>query len=116
MAMMGRLRSGPGVRTVVCLAALLSLAGSVGLHPEPGSSPIRDAQLGFTATAQHGAFGEAPHVCQACILYFACSLTPAGSVVPGVQPAHTVVLRSRDPFCGGPEVRRHDGRAPPLTS
>jgi len=114
--MLRDLRSGSGVRAAVCLAALLSLAGSAGLHPEPSGGSIRDAGLTVTLTAGEGALREAQHVCQACILYFACSLTPAGAVVPGVQASRPAVLRSRILFGGGPDVRRHEGRAPPLAS
>jgi hypothetical protein len=114
--MLRDLRSGSGVRAAVCLAALLSLAGSAGLHPEPSGVGVRDAGLAGTLDAGVGGLREAPHVCQVCILYFACSLTPTGPVVTGVQPALPAVLRSRTPFGGGPDVRRHEGRAPPLAS
>jgi hypothetical protein len=114
--MLGRLRSRSVVRTAVCLAALLSLAGSVGLHPEPAGSPIRDAQLGFTATAEHGGFREARHLCQVCVLYFACSLAPAASVAPVMLPAGATIVPSWSSFSGRTERRQHEGRAPPLAS
>jgi hypothetical protein len=114
--MLGRLRSRSVVRTAVCLAALLSPAGSVGLHPEPVGSPIRDAQLGFTAAAEHGAFREAPHLCQVCVLYSACSLAPAVSVAPIMLPAGVMILPSWSSFSGRTERRQHEGRAPPLAS
>ena len=116
MAMLGRLRSRSVVHTAVCLAALLSLAGSVGLHPEPVGSPIRDAQLGFTAIAQHGAFRGAGHLCQVCVLYFACSLAPSASLAPVMLPAGATILRSWSSFSGRTERRQHEGRAPPLAS
>jgi hypothetical protein len=100
----------------VCLAALLSLAGSPGLHPEPAGSPIRGVQPGFAASAGTGAVREAPHLCQVCVLYFACSLAPAGSVAPVILPAGTTALSSGSSFSGRTERRQHEGRAPPLTS
>jgi hypothetical protein len=114
--MLGRLRSRSVVRTAVCVAALLSLAGSVGLHPEPAGSPVRGAQLGFTVTAEHGTFREAPHLCQVCVLYFACSLAPAGSAAPVMLPAGATILPSWSPFSGRTEPCQHEGRAPPLAS
>jgi hypothetical protein len=116
MLVLGRLRSRSGVRTAVCLAALLSLAGSVGLHPEPVGSPIRDAQLGFTATAEHGAIRTALHLCHVCALYFACSLAPAASVAPVTLRAGATILPSWSSFSGRTERRQHEGRDPPLAS
>lgn len=100
----------------VCLAALLSLAGSAGLHPEPGCSPIREARPGFTATSGHAALLATAHLCHVCVLYSACSLAPSGSVAFVMLPAGATLLPSRSPFNGRLERRQNEGRAPPLAS
>ena len=114
--MLRDLRSGSWARTAVCVAALLSLAGSAGLHPEPSGAGVRTAGRATALDAGGGALREAPHVCQVCILHLAGSLVPAGPTVPAALPARPAAPGSGASFAGGPGILRREGRAPPLAS
>ncbi len=115
-AMVGHLRSLPAVRATVCLAALLSVSLSAGLHPEPAGLANRDARNGAAAVPQGGASGGPEHVCQVCVLHFACSLVLAGPAVPAMRLAGTPVAARVSGFLGRIERSSPEGRAPPVAS
>jgi len=114
--MLGHLRSGSAVRFAVILAALMSLAGSAGLHPEPGDWLGSAGELGVAAAPHGGACVPVPHLCQLCVLHFACSLAPSGPATLAALPAVSAVVQRRASLTGRIERRQHEGRAPPLTS
>jgi hypothetical protein len=112
--MLGRLRSTLPVRTAVCLAAIMSLAGSAGLHAEPSGSRIAGPQTGSAVFGGVGSVGTA-HLCQLCVAYSACSLAPAGPTAPAVLAAEASPVPPQS-SAGRVEAHQHDGRAPPLAS
>ncbi len=114
--MLGVVRSVPAVRAVICVAAVLSIAGSVGLHPEPGSPATGGPRAGVAAGPAHGSSAGSPHVCQLCVLHFACALAPAGPATAVVVPSAGIASVRRGSPIGRLAAYRHEGRAPPLAS
>ncbi len=112
--MLGRLRSTRAVRTVVCLAAIMSLAGSAGRHADPPGPRLAGPRTGAAVSGGGGPDGT-PHLCQLCVLYSACSLAPAGPTAPAVLAAEASPAPPQSSG-GRVEARQHDGRAPPLAS
>ncbi len=113
--MLGLLRSRRVVRTAVCAAAILSLAGSAGLHAEPAGAPLGGSPAGLTAAPGAGS-GVSSHLCQLCVLYVAGSLVPAAPAVPADLAVDASLLPRRSSSSARVEGHRHDGRAPPQTS
>lgn len=110
--MFHRIRTSPAIRAALCLAALLALAGSFGLHPEP---------LGDDAVAPHRGLArvhidEGPHACVACLSHVAALLQPFDAK-PLVTPLSSPFLRFAGPIAPG-RVGGRDltGRSPPARS
>ncbi len=115
LVMLGHLRSTQAVRTAVCLAAILSLAGSAGLHAEPAGAPAAGSPVRLTAGPGVGP-GAPQHICQLCVLYYAGSLVPTAPAAPADLTADASVVPQRPSSGGRVEGHRHEGRAPPLAS
>jgi len=110
--MLGRLRAAHAVRAVSCLAALLSLAGSLGLHPEPGSAHGIHAGAAF-ASATPAAPSAATHACLLCLLYGSTFPSRGASVVHGVLPGLPRVVADQATRHGLVLAPDRGGRAPP---
>ncbi len=110
--MLWRIRSARLVRALLCVSAVVSVCGSLGLHPEP-AVPAHPLAVTLEAFTPERAFAS-PHVCLICILHAPACSSPASSVVHVVQAALDGVefIRTTRPACVG--VSTSDGRAPPL--
>jgi hypothetical protein len=110
--MLCRLRLGLPVRTTLCLAALLSLTGSFGLHAEPGSAQ-GPRSLAAVGTATAAGAGSYTHCCLLCTLYGSVFLSSGSSVVQGLVPALLGPTIGQESHAESPVAPYHDGRAPP---
>ena len=108
----GRSRVAPPVRALLCVAVLMSLAGALGLHPEPdfaidslSSGPDRN----WTQASAHAV----PSDCPICLSHRPISLAGLFGVLlePGAYRAVAVRPEPISPSVSVP--RRHEGRAPP---
>ena len=111
--MLWRIRSAPMVRALLCLGSVLSVCGSLGLHPEPAAF----AQARPLASTIEGLTPEqplaSPHICLICILHAPACPSPASSVGNAVQTAPDGVGFVRTAHPARVEVSTPDGRAPP---
>lgn len=107
--MLRRLRTSRAVRLALCAAALLSIAASFGLHPEPGDGlASRAASLASAADPQRA------HGCVACLNH-GLALTSSFSVLLASGLAWTPASPSLDPLPHGRLVWADSpGRAPPF--
>jgi len=110
--MLGWLRAAHAVRAVSCLAALLSLGGSLGLHPEPRPSHGVHAGAAFALATPTGP-SVATHACLLCLLYGSTFPSRGSSVVHGVLPGLPRVVTDRATRHGLVLAPDRGGRAPP---
>jgi hypothetical protein len=109
--MLRRLRSAHSVRTALCLAAVLSLGGSLGLHAEPGS---RDGARPVTAAgAAAPAKALASHTCLICALYGSAFPSSGAFIAQDILPSLSGAHTSQPRRAASPVAPCHDGRAPP---
>jgi len=106
-----RARVAPAVQVLLHLAVFMSLAGALGLHPEPDF-----AADSFSASTPAWARAEAraaSNDCPICLSHRSVSLPGLAGVVlqPGTRPAAAALLAPPRPDLSAP--RRHEGRAPP---
>jgi hypothetical protein len=112
VVMLRRLRLAPAVRTVLCLAALLSVTGSLGLHAEPGSGQGPRAVAAIAAAGPVRA-GSVTHICLICVLHGSVFPSAGSCVVQGPAPGLLGPATGRQSQNESPVARCHDGRAPP---
>jgi hypothetical protein len=112
--MLWRLRVARSARLILCVAALLSVAGSFGLHPEPGGSvPLSLSPASTGGSPQLREIVAPRHGCIACLSQRPHAVTPvveAPSAFVRVvsflpPPAFLLPHRLHD--------ANHEGRAPP---
>ncbi|OFV83437.1 MAG: hypothetical protein A2Y78_10295 [Acidobacteria bacterium RBG_13_68_16] len=110
--MLRRLRLVLPVRTALCLAALLSVTGSIGLHAEPSSAqgPHSLAAFGAAAPARARSF---THTCLICTLCGSVFPSSASFVVQGTVPSVSGLFIGQETRAESPVAPCHDGRAPP---
>ncbi|HTR01852.1 MAG TPA: hypothetical protein VMN82_01555 [Thermoanaerobaculia bacterium] len=110
--MIDRLRSAAPARAALCAAALLSIAASFGLHPEPAGGL---APASATGIASSVGLAAPSHGCIACLsggsaLVATASLLSPGTESVAVSPAAMYAPPAR--FA----VRLAEGRAPPAAA
>jgi len=110
--MLRRLRLALPVRTALCLAALLSVTGSIGLHAEPGSARGPRAVAAFGAATPVQA-GSITHTCLICVLYGSVFPSTGSSVAQGIVPNLSGLPTGQETRAESPVAPCHDGRAPP---
>ncbi|MCA1580393.1 MAG: hypothetical protein LC796_03180 [Acidobacteria bacterium] len=101
-------------RVLLFAAALVAIAGSFGLHPEPGTAlPAMSAAAGVPAWTAESPDGSSTHGCFACLAHRNVSLSGlavfAPSAARAVGSAVMVPRRALSLFA----PRLDDGRAPP---
>lgn len=101
----------PAVRALLYLAVLVSLVGSLGLHPEPGfaAGPSSGSARVWTGAETRAASND----CPVCLSHRPFSLASLSGVVlePGTCGA---ALALQEPVAPSlPTPLRHQGRAPP---
>jgi hypothetical protein len=69
--MLRRMRTAPAVRLMLCVATLLAVGASFGLHPEPG-----DASAPRTTAIEKTAAPQTIHGCVACLNHGAALSSP----------------------------------------
>ena len=107
-----RSRIAPAVQALLCVAVLMSLAGALGLHPEP------DLVDGSLSTAPERTWSQdaaraASSDCPICLAHRPVSLAGLSGVLlePGAYRTDAALL---EPICPSLSIpRRHEGRAPP---
>ena len=106
-----RARVAPAVQMLLHLAVLMSLVGSLGLHPEPDLAA--DAFSASNAAWARAEARAASNDCPICLSHGSVSLPGLSGVVsqPGTRRAATALLEPPPPSLSTP--RRHEGRAPP---
>ena len=95
------------------IAGFLAIAGSFGLHPEPGpglTGPSSSSAPGYVADSSAG---KTPHECLACLAHRSISLPRLAAVV--LRPASAVRASvSRAPsLIARLDAHPREGRAPP---
>jgi hypothetical protein len=110
--MLCRLRLAAAVRTILCLAALLSVTGSLGLHAEPGSAQ-RPRAVAAVASAGPTRSGSIAHICLICVLHGSVFPSSGSCVVHGPAPGLRGPATGRESHTESPVAPCHDGRAPP---
>jgi hypothetical protein len=99
-------------RATLLAAAFLTLAASVGLHPEPGSGDLVTAHRGLASAHTD----EGTHACPACLTHGA-ALAPPRAGLPSAAPhAWRLEHRTESPFVGRLAGRDLSGRSPPSIS
>jgi hypothetical protein len=109
---LGHIRCAPLVRALLGLGAVLSVCGSVGLHPEP----VGCGRLRPRASVERLASPEparVAHVCLICLLHARVSLSMACVVARAVEPAATRLGLVRTAAMRVIDSPSFDGRAPP---
>ncbi|HEY7574702.1 MAG TPA: hypothetical protein VIB08_06025 [Thermoanaerobaculia bacterium] len=110
--MLERLKASRAVRTALVAAAILSIVGAFGLHPEPFAVGPSGSLPGVSALKVSGA----THACLACLTHGVALASPLSGIVadlsdPGVLlPGSEIALRSL--LSAG----RRSGRSPPARS
>ena len=112
--MLGWLRAAHAVRAVSCLAALLSLGGSLGLHPEPGPAGGGPPVSVFGAPTP-GVAGSSIHTCLTCLVHGSVVPTWGPCVAGGILPSFESAFPCGAARCGAVVATSHEGRAPPVT-
>jgi hypothetical protein len=107
-----RSRVAPAVQALLCVAVLMSLAGALGLHPEPDladDSLSNGPDRSWTQTSARAASSD----CPICLSHRPVSLAGLSGVLlePGAYRADALRPEPISPSLSVP--RRHEGRAPP---
>jgi hypothetical protein len=108
--MLRRIRTAPAVRLALCAAALLAIAASFGLHPEPGEVFATSSAV----FAKSAAAPQSQHGCVACLNHGLAltsplsGLLPSGSAWTPASPPADPLLRGR---LAGTDL---PGRSPPF--
>jgi hypothetical protein len=109
--MIRRARVAPAVQMALHLAVLMSLAGALGLHPEPdlAAGPHSASSPAWVSIETQPASND----CPICLSHRSVSLTGLSGVAlqPGPPRAATPSLEPPPPSL--PTLRRHEDRAPP---
>ena len=106
--MLRSLRTAPAVRLVLCVAALLAVGASFGLHPEPG-----DGSAPRTAAIAKDAPAQTTHGCVACLNHGVALSSPLSGLFLACsvwEPASLPVDLLRHGRLAGTEL---PGRSPP---
>ncbi|MGE5277412.1 MAG: hypothetical protein ACM3SU_10495 [Acidobacteriota bacterium] len=110
--MLRPLRTARASQIVLCLAAILAVGGSFGLHPEPGGGALSAAPAGFSILK----ITSAPHGCLACLTHGAALATPLSGLLLGGAPAAPASLPGETPLSGRLAGLELPGRSPPARS
>ena len=110
--MFHRIRTSPAIRAALCVAALLALAGSFGLHPEPIGNDALAAHRGLARVH----VDEGPHACIACLSHIAASVQPFSAALPVGQPSASLDRIAGPPADGRLVGLDLPGRSPPARS
>ena len=116
MGMLRLMRSTSLVRATICAAAVLSIAASAGLHPEPvtGGAAVRG---GTGLTPQGVERGDAAaHMCLVCLLHAPATGPTLSPTIAAVAPSLPEREPAADALPAAPALPANDGRAPPLAS
>lgn len=107
--MLRRMRTAPAVRALLCVAAVLALGASFGLHPEPG-----EGLSAASATFAKSVGPQATHGCVACLSHGVALTAPLVGIVLAGSPREPAIPPA-DPLrhgrLAGTEL---PGRSPPL--
>jgi hypothetical protein len=109
--MLRRIRTSPAVRLALCVAALIAIGTSFGLHPEPG-----ETLPGASAAFQRSAAPESNHGCVACLNHGVAVASPLAGLLPAGS-AWKPTSPPVDPLSHG-RLAAADlpGRSPPAAS
>ena len=109
------LRTSPIVLLALALAAVLSVGGSLGLHPEPAApSGASGGDATFSSTTSRA--DAAPHRCLACLIFGATLISPIfRAPLAGATPSAAATGRDADSH-GRLSHRSLSGRSPPSRS
>ena len=110
--MLGTLRMAWAVRLALVVAALLSIAGSFGLHPEPLAASPSGPAPGVSALRTPGL----AHGCLACLTHAAALASPLSAVVADAGPLRPVPLMRESGRRSRLAAGRLSGRSPPARS
>jgi hypothetical protein len=110
--MFRRIPTSPAIRAALCVAALLALAGSFGLHPEPIGNEALAAHRGLARVH----IDEGPHACLACLSHVAAFVQPFAAALAVSQPSAPLYRIARPPAAGRIAGLDLPGRSPPARS
>jgi hypothetical protein len=79
--MLRRFRTAPAVRLALCVAALIAIGASFGLHPEPGDR-LGAASVSFAKSAAP----ESNHGCMACLNHGMALTSPLSGLLVSGSP------------------------------
>jgi hypothetical protein len=115
--MMWRLRVARRAQLILWIAALLSVGGSFGLHPEPGDAAMRSASVVESdGSPELRRVASSRHPCVACLSQRPHSLV---SVIDAPSARLRIVPFAPPPalhFAQRLDTANHEGRAPPTVS
>jgi hypothetical protein len=110
--MFRRIASAAPVRLALCAAALLAVAASFGLHPEPLETGTQPPPLEFAASDS-----QAPaHTCLACLTHGAALVSPLDAIPLAEALALPALFASGSTLSGRLAGRQLSGRSPPSRS
>ncbi len=110
--MLRQLRTARAAQIVLCLAAILAVGGSFGLHPEPGNGALSAAPAGFSAPR----ITSAPHGCLACLAHGAALAAPLTGLPLAGAPGAPASLPGDSIVSGRLAALELSGRSPPARS
>ena len=101
----------PAVRALLYLAVLVSLAGALGLHPEPGfaAEPSSGSAVVSTGARTHAVSND----CPICLSHRPFPLASLSGVVLEPETCRAAAGLQEPVAPSLPEPHRHQGRAPP---
>jgi hypothetical protein len=107
-----RLRNAPLARATLLAAAFLTLAASIGLHPEPGSGDLVTAHRGLASAHTD----EGAHTCLACLTHIAALAPPRAGLSSATTQAWRLDYCEQSLLVGRLAGRDLSGRSPPSSS
>lgn len=110
--MLRQLRTARAAQIVLCLAAILAIGGSFGLHPEPRAGALPASPAGFSTLK----IASAPHGCLACLTHGAALAAPLSGFFLAGAPAAAASLPGEPALPGRLAGRELSGRSPPARS
>jgi hypothetical protein len=110
--MLRQLRTVRAAQIALCLAAIVAVGGSFGLHPEPGSGAVSIHASGFSTFKT----SPAPHGCLACLAHGAALVPPISGILLTSSPAATASVFLEPALAGRLAGRDLSGRSPPARS